>query len=370
MRELYIVDTPFQTLNALNLRWHSLRAERPDADHCDVSDLYIIDQFSGAANLYAKIKETSLFRHVYLLHRETRRDLSFVKRKVMIAYDLLHPEKTIAEYLNRSEAEITPNYYDHIVASLLTHLVAMLLRVNDRATFDLIDDGSGSYSGNVIRASANAPLHLFYKVFGFGSATVKPRNLYINNAQICRSTAASHIVQAPRFDQEFLDFVYPIFGIGDDATFGTKNIIWISQPSDEISAADRHKEEMAQCLQPLKDHLLVRMHPRDRDDHFYQGFQLDRGKWNWELLISKADIDNLVLFGTYSTAQLVPKFIYDKEPTVVFTHYLSDFISEENRKMYDQLIAELKNSYRNPQKVVIVKSQEELLALLKEHCKK
>ena len=86
----------------------------------------------------------------------------------------------------------------------------------------------------------------------------------------------------------------------------------------------------------------------------------------WELKIPQIDIENTLIMGLFSTGQLTPKFMYDYEPWIMFTHKIySDVFPEEMNGSIDILTADLKANYQTPEKILIPQTEQEMLAMIK-----
>ena len=85
MKFAFVCDTPYQILTAMNLYYSCFCNE--------TVDIYIVNQFKDAENVYKNIKKENLFDKVYFLKREENRFMpSGMKRYVRVAYSYLQRE--------------------------------------------------------------------------------------------------------------------------------------------------------------------------------------------------------------------------------------------------------------------------------------
>ena len=366
MRELYTGDSPYQIMNILNIVYHKQEAAE--------RILFVMNQFRTAEHLVKKIEESKLFSGVYLLREDKVKFMSRgVKRYSRLMFDFLTPKlfmkSLLKDYPNTIE-NLLGEKFDVIYAATAIRHIAAMVKLNPDADFILFDDGTGSYSGNIIMASGSRLNLIFCKIFNVGSYVCKPSKLLVNNVSMCRSTAVPQdkIFQLPELDKGFVDFCNSIFEMKRERK---NSVFWLSQPIDFQPGAAEAREEVQACLLPYKDKITVRMHPLDFDHEFYQDFTIDYGHDMWELslLNEKENADSLILIGGYSTAQVTPKLLFDMEPILIFTHQFNNQKQgsrdrEEMRLSIGRRIEDLRKTYRNPEKIYNPKTAEELSIIL------
>ena len=109
MRLAFVCDTPYQVLTAVNLYWTSFYAKK------QIADLYIVDQFKDAKNIYTKIEKEKLFDNVYFLSREENRFMpTGMKRYLKVAYSYLNPANAVRNQSNEIKPHDLKNKYDKI----------------------------------------------------------------------------------------------------------------------------------------------------------------------------------------------------------------------------------------------------------------
>ena len=360
MRELYICDTPYQLMNVLNIAMHKQdSAERT---------LFIVDQFRNARKLALNIEKTGLFRRVCVLLKEDARLLrrgTIRNIRSMLCW-LLPMRFMKARFADgsMSEAQLAGTF-DRVYASVLTRVVSAMLKLNPGAEFVIYDDGSGSYSGNVIRDTYSRLSLLFGRIFRVGAYVCRPSKLLVNNTEMCRSVAVpkDRIFPLPEIDGVFAALCREVFGVS--RTEG-RRVVWLSQPIDGVKGVAEARDITRSFLLPYRDKVTVRMHPRDNDAEFYRDFDVDNGNDMWELRLLELgdDADDLILIGAYSTAQINPKLLFGKEPTCVFLCNLNTEYPQGKLASINQNIDDLRKSYSNPEKIYVPKTTDELKSVL------
>ena len=362
MNELFICDTPFQILNALNIAYH-----QSDSGKGKYRTLYIINQFNNAQLIYERILNSNLFDKVYLLTRDETKFLKVgFKRNIRMAFDFLAPKLFLAKrFYNYDISDIIYNDFDIVYASGAFSTVAAILKINRKAEFILFDDGLGSYSGNIIIRSSGGRLNrIFCVLFRVGSSICIPSKLLVNNPSFCYSTAVDkkRVFQLPSFDAKFISFCNSIFetNINKDAS-----IYWLTQPIDCNQGSHRVRSVVRDIIEPYKSKIIIRLHPRDMDRDFYSLYNIETSEDLWELSILNKNIDQLVLISEFSSAQIMPKLLFDIEPTLVFLYRFNSEYSEIQRQNIEIQINSLKEKYVNKNKIYTPENKEQLEELMK-----
>lgn len=364
MKELFICDTPYQTLNVLNIVYHNMDAEK---DQSTVErDLYIINQFKSAPALKDRIEKKGIFTHVYMLSRDETKFLKVgIKRHIKMSLDFLGPRRFLAKRFSKySIKDIDYEHYDYVYASGAFSTVAAILKLNPKARFIMYEDGLGSYSGDYIVISSGGKFNkIFCDLFHVGSYVCKPIKLLVNNVEICHCTSVKKedIQPLPHFDKEFVEYCNDIFDC--NASEGN-NIIWLSQPLDCHAGAMETRDLIKDSLLAYKDHITVRMHPRDLEINYYEDFNIDKGNDLWELSILNKDLDKLALVGAYSSAQITPKILFDMEPSLVFTYAMNSMTDEVVKESIGRKIDEIREIYKAPEKIYTPQNKEELMSII------
>lgn len=350
MRIACVCDTPFQVLNCLNYVYHNVGVNNMHFD------LFLVDQFDGAQKIYEKIAGQKFFDNTFMVKVEKPSgNENQLKWKFRRMYAYAFPQKTITRCIGNQITKYNSAVYDIVFSAVVTCFTACLLKENPEAELDLFDDGTGSYYGNIIEKGVGWQHKLFAKVFHCGSNVVYPEKLYINNPSYCRSTSAKSILPLPNMDSEFLSFIKMIFDYSNDSNeIYKQKVIWLTRPMGYVNT-------IRSVLKIYKDQTLVRLHPRENQKDEYVGFLVDTTENMWEIQIAEGDIENKILLADYSTAQITPKMLFDKEPYVIFTVLLNQKIYKPNSvaKILEQ-INNLQEHYRIPEKIFLPKDANDL----------
>ena len=323
----------------------------------------------NARKLALNIEKTGLFRRVCVLRRDEARFMPLgTMRKLRVMLDFLTPMRFMKARLGdctMDEASHLTRSYGRVYASGASGIVPAMMKLNPSAELVLYDDGSGSYKGNLITEAHGRLARIFGRVFHVGVYVCRPSKLLVNNTEMCRSVAVpkDRIFPMPQIDEEFAALCREVFG---DERSSYRRVVWLSQPIDGVKGVAEARDITRSFLLPYRDKVTVRMHPRDNDAEFYRDFDVDNGNDMWELRLLELgdDADDLILIGSYSTAQINPKLLFGKEPTCVFLCNLNTEYPQGKLASINQNIDDLRKSYSNPEKIYVPKTTDELKSVL------
>lgn len=347
------VDTPFQVLNILNFVYHNVEGS------CYNCDLYIYKNFSGYDLMIDTIRNSRLFSNVIECHLPIYKNegkLEHFKRQL---YEFLNPRKCIKKWTSNNYKE---EYYDIVLIPAPLPFTIALCEINPKAQVWFYEDGSVNYYGDVLNVFGSRKRKLFKIVFNKGPEKIMPARMYVNNVSMSKTTRGCSVYPLPKLEskeKEFFSLLYDVFGyVGNDMR---KKAIFLSQPMEIMGYTKREislYNSILKELLPYKDKLGVKLHPKERENRYFALDLIKTGDF-WELLCATEIADDSLLIGVFSTAQLTPKLLFDKEPFLLFTYKLVGPEKNAKNKELDKFVDEFKSSYRNPNKVINANSTEE-----------
>lgn len=349
---VFVCWTPYQVFNAVNFVANDVEGSRGN------TDIYIYHEFRNSEVISERLKASGVFAHVYDIDRYDKKRVWYSKFNKIKR--LLMPYSTIRKYL-RADIDVRKQGYKTLVISgnnLFS--VNMYNCIQDLKVY-FIDDGNGSYFGD-LRYNGMTPIYrLFNKVFHRGPMSYKVEKFYVNNKEICKATICDTIVQLPTITpgsevEEKLNF---IFSYEENSFYKEKKFIYLTQPLSDTEFGESAREVENSLLSALKDKVVVRVHPLQKHEA-YAEYEVDTTSNLWELECATQIKDDHVLIGWFSTAQFIPKMIFNVEPTVVFTYKLYEKILDEA----DETVGRLREIYTNPEKVVVLEDLSDLQKLV------
>ena len=344
MKTAFIAYTPFHLLNVLSYVYtYGIK----DAD------LYAICMFKPYEDMMERIKKLGLFSNVYVA------DVNHLQKneKLWTLIGMPNPQGYVKHLFVESGVK-SKNYTD-IYFSYPTRFIDVFISIYKNAHVYAYDDGLGSYIGDVFKESLGSKYEFVQSIFG-----VKHRCIYLNNAEF--SIASRDCPTKPLKDRELTAEerlnINSVFGFSETDDYAKYRYIYLNRPHSDAKDVEVYKSDECKILNELpSNQTIIRLHPRETNLSFYDGFAFDENK-GWELLCMNCLSDSNVLISGYSTAQFTPKMFYDKEPYVIFIYKLiSDLVvNSEMERMIDRL----KESYRNPDKIMIPQNHDELKMMI------
>lgn len=348
--------TPFQIFNALNLVINILKPEM-----CEI-DLFVRNFSVETKRIIEKIKEHDLFENIY------EYNLYDKEKKITYYYNdliqAINPYKFIQSILSE-KVDIHNKEYDYITITSGTELEVALTRVFSEARTIAYDDGLGSYIGDIVH---DHKLNFIWRILGRRTNRIWPDVLYVNNKKFCESRLAKEIIKLPQLkeNKEYLNIVQEIFDYKVADNYFEKNIIYLTQPLDEIRIIKNVTlwEQFYYVIEKYSDNGIVRIHPRDKEQKKCK-LEVDSGDNLWELICAMDLRENHILISICSTTQIIPKILFDKEPYLIFLYRM--FRYEDNMipdGRFTPIVKKIITFYRNKNKIFVPKDVNELEQIL------
>ena len=353
---VFVCWTPYQVFNAVNFVLSDVEGSRGN------TDIYIYHDFGNSRALSQRLKDSGIFNHVYDIEIYDKRRKIWYSKFTKLKR-LLMPYSTIKRFLEADIDVRKQGYKTLVISGNNLFSINMYNSIKDLQVY-FIDDGTGTYFGDMRERDITLIYKIFNILFNRGPMSYDVKKLYVNNKAICKATISDTIVQLPRLQSgtEVETRLREIFDYKDNTAYSDNKYIYMTQPLYETSIGKKAREREEAILTSVKDNVLVRVHPRQELEE-YAGYKLDTAKNLWELECVRQITDNHVLIGCFSTSQLAPKLLFDCEPKVIFTYKLYG-VEIYNAEATIQL---LKDSYREPGRIMVPETIEELTELLKEN---
>lgn len=254
-----------------------------------------------------------------------------------------------------------------------TYLYKYLTKEGKTSKMLLIEEGLGEYNEKMPETRFTAMVHKLRSTC---------HTDHIDEAYFAAPTLYPYDTDFPikklycDFTSTVTDSLISTFKAEDDIEkLRQYNYLYLSQTCGmgEFEQPYREAEEkMAACIKNTlhRDDFAIKMHPRN--DHFESdGVPCIYSQCPFELYAAKEDMDKKVLISTFSTAMLTPKFLFDKEPYLIFTYLLADDILRAfspTVEKHENNIAFIKNGaalYKNKDRVFFPRNYDEFEEVLK-----
>lgn len=353
---LFVCDTPFQVLNAINFVANDSEGSK------DNSDLYIFHQFRNSYEISKKVKETKLFNNVY----DFRKYKVFPKwiSKIITLLRIWFSKTTLKIY-NIGKSGFENKKYDYMVISCITAFTNNLRWLNPKATVIYNDDGLGSYTDENFETSLSSYwFRVFNKFVFIGRLNYRGGKMYVNSPKMSRTSAASQLRPLPDLtsNKSAARLIEFVFDYKPNDLYLQHRFVYLTQPYDDFPHFEVVKDnaeivfnKIASII-PAND-IIFRVHPRQNIEEI-QNYQMDAINNVWELECLEQINEESVLISPFSTAQVTPFIMFLKEPYLVFTYKLI------NKNWYginvQGFIDLLKANYACPEKIIVPETLEEL----------
>ena len=348
--------TPYQTLNAVNLACNVLEQR-------DRKELFYRNFSDETDKILMRLKKYDIFDeiHPYVL-KEKRHSLGYYFNDFLQA---AYPQAFARSVLSNS-VDLSRKNYGCLTVTAGTEMEVALFRIFQNARLIAYDDGIGSYVGDIVH---DHHLRFIWRLLGRRTDKIWPEVLYVNNASLCRSKLCANICQLPKMERmsdDYMRMIYDVFGFAERCSFyRSTRLVYLTQPYEELGASIRKNANLIEnVIQPYRQNCVIRIHPRDMKANFPDN-RLDRGETLWELICENEITDSHVLLCLCSSAAVMPKVLFDKEPWIIFAYRLFSGMEERiEREHFNPLISIIKSSYRDKQKVIVPETANELQAAL------
>ena len=351
MRYLYYCNSTYQLLNILNLNYQRRNGfENIDDYH---ADLFVQNSFENADNIVGIISELNYFDNVRLINKSVNSGLFHSFATLL---DAMSPSYYMKKKHGFSKKEIK-DVYDVIVVPKYSVLMDQIYRLNKKAKLHLYEDGIGSYTMTVPLHSQSKRYRKLRNLFTNVDFNNYDR-LYLINKSMYQGKDEDKVYEIPKYDMQLLEELENSFSRYLSKQFEDKDIYWLSQflNNEEFN---KMVSEVLECLVPYKEKTLFVQHPRTHLDNIHN-FEETDGKQIFELqMLNVKDVDKKLLVSIHSTACFSGKMLFDKEPYIIMFYRLGDrevsYVTDE----FEEIVERFKNSYRNPEKVMIPETIEE-----------
>lgn len=355
----YFCTTPYQILTSLSMVI-SLKEK---------ADLYIIKQFDKADIYAARIRALNVYREVKVIYEENVYEhevsTSSLITHFRIARSYLHVENFAKKVL------IENTSYEKMYISSRAYIPRMvqLYFCKKKIETEVIyyDDGEGSY----INPECYKPrsLDAVVRVILFGKESIQPARIrYLHSPQLYKQLNPAAQEQEIRKiealwnetkTREMINYVFDY-----DSTKSIKEKVIIL---DSLSEGDERKR-LDSIYQKFVDYygidnVIIKKHPRDKEKPTLSVKQYTDYSTPFEVLCLNMDMDEKVLICFASTAMIMPKLLFDKEPKVFMLYKVIDKITTLNESR-DRLYSQSAATYRTKDKYNIVEDEDQLDRIL------
>lgn len=343
MDTLIICNTPYQIFNAVNIIMN--RVEGVDSH----TDLIIEKNFRNAEIIGGNIRKLNICRNVIYAQKKDNRK----RTKMGQLMTLFHMKSVIDDY-EFSDKNFYKNAYDYLWVGDGNRIGLAVYEFQKNAEVVWYDDGVSTYSEYPTKFNQKKLIKLITGIFKIGTQKYRKGKIYVNNQRASRCKEFE-VKQLPVLNKEnkVLPVLFELFNYDISKSFlADKKYIVLGQMLNEQQG---YKGigifELLQKADMNMEQLVLRKHPRDTCS--YTGCVIDMGMNIWELECIEVINDNHVLISCFSTAQINPKLIADKEPFLIFLYKILLAASSPLICEFDCMTAEVREWYKDNKKIFV-----------------
>lgn len=354
----FAVDTPLQMLNSVNFVLNDTKGSKNN------SDIYIYHQFRGSNELSRQLKESGIFNNVYDI--DVYKKYPSLINKIATIYRLLFPTNAI-KAAARGKVPMNKKSYSYMCASFPTSFTTGMHMAYPKADVLLIEDGTGSYFGNIVDDYSTGIFKFIDKFFFANEMSIQPKEIYLSNPQLSKNNIDSKICKLEKISDENIDKIEKIFAYKENNLYTENRVVYLTQPLDEKEGFVKDNEIKIESMieNIFASSAVARIHPRHANAKF-ERMCVDTYANLWELECIKQISDRNILIGAFSTAQFMPKILKNAEPTIVFTYkLLFKNPDDEFWQETGSFIESFKSLYSDQNKIFVPETVGEFEELLK-----
>lgn len=311
---LFLCNSVYQLLNALNLRMHVYGD--------DAADMIVTDILPDHEALAARLRESGLFDKVYA-----------EKAKFIFRQQYDHSRLKVNLYrfdprpLLKRAGEILAGRYDRYLTAGFDDYIAMLyvvLQRRNRAIEHIrFEDGGMSYVKD--HACVNPVEKRMKRLFGIRPLGEILAPMYLYEPELYSANDGRRLLQMPKLspdDREFIEKVNGIFSVSSGEELSRRAVFFeASYYADGLTTNDR--ELVALCHDILGDELCIKLHPRNGANRFAEaGIAVMHTDMPWELYCLNHDVSGKTLISVTSNAAISPQLFLARPPRTVLLYKL------------------------------------------------
>lgn len=256
--------------------------------------------------------------------------------------------------------------YDRMIVFSPSLISARYRLENPQAEVCLGEDGTGSYSGLILKRFAyfdaslksdRKPAKLMRGIFK-SKLDLNPCEIYVYQPEAVTYHYPFPVKKISR-TVKTNEIIRNAMGSHDD-NVPCCRAVFLGQCYDELDLNSTDMIEITEASNIFGNEFSYRKHPRD--NWVSRNIKLDLAK-DWELLCENVSEDS-VFISLGSTALQSPKYLYDKEPYLVFTYKLHPKMSKGFSQSFELLSKSLKKLYHHSDKIYVAENIDDYIAIL------
>lgn len=346
MRVCCIVETVYQLINVLNLIQNDKEFSKATVD------LFVRKNHFANEELYiSRINEKNIVSEIVFFSFPDYSKSNFINHLRHIP-ESLFATNMISRAIGK-EYRFRAKEYDAILTPNGCQFFKLAILCCTKAEVYCYEDGALSYSGyNWIESEVSSLSKKVLKITGKYDKLL-PGRVYLYNPQLFEAHWKTEVHPIPPLaDSLANEAIHEIFG-KPDCDYNRVKVVFLSQPTPVSES------RTSEITDRIKGCFISRYHPRNNQDLHLNGIN-DHSSSLWELICAESIGDEHILIGAGSSAQISPKWLFGKEPYLIFTYPLYENMNQRFIESCETIVGKTRSIYQNPEKVIVVNSVDEL----------
>ena len=347
MRYAFVCDTPYQILSTISYVLDKKNTITSADLYVEILRCKNVDM----KRLVSRVVNSNLFANVYILESIPLK----TKNNLYKAYEWLCPRRSFIKSMVKF-TDIRKKHYDVIGVTGPFTLQRNFISLFPNSTVYFLEDGSGSYNERIGVNLLSWRGELIQKILKRGPKYITPKKHFLYYPEFYEG-AYSSILCKLNFPIDRLEWLKSIYDVHDCNLYASSRMILFGQPIFHNERMQNMDQAIISTLVSMYgNQLIMRPHPAENIKD-YSDLIVDNSPSQWEIVCAESIDDQSILIGKYSTAQLVPKLIFNKEPYIVFIYKLFGI----NDVGAERGVQKLKSIYKDKSKIIIVETQQDLV---------
>ncbi len=313
-KDLYICNSVYQLLNAVNLRMNVFSE--------DAADVVISDICPDHERTAQRIRESGLFDSVYAVNSKFIFRQQYKHTRFRVNLYRVDPSSLL-----RKAGPIPKGKYDRYITAAFDDYISMLFvllqRRNRHIEHIRFEDGGMSYVKD--HACVNDVERRMQRLFGIVPLGSIRAPMYLYEPELYSAGDGRTVLPMPKLskdDTRFISAVNGIFGVAEGEELRQKAVFFeASYQADGLKTNDKELIEL--CGSILGDELAIKLHPRNGVNRFRQaGISVFKSDMPWELYCLNYDVGGKLLISVTSNAAISPQLFLAEPPRTVLLYKL------------------------------------------------
>lgn len=351
-KSLFLCGSKYTLFNCINLA-NSVEFQN---SICDI----IVFCDKGLEKVAENLSKVGIFRKV--IKADFVNNYSLIKKiKLFLVPKAFKEKETLQE-----------DNYDRLIVQSLFYASLVSRRINYKEIY-LIEEGLSTYTSRVYSSKKRSIFFNLFNAIFMRKNTVHVNGCYVYNSKLMVSNdiKTKDLPQISKETDEILKKVF-MYTRKDKSvryiTFLGSPYYGIRDLLENPKLASRQFEDccdeiVKKILGSCGKSIIYRKHPRENISYegTFDNLTIDSNDNIWELISEDEITNDSIIISFFSTAAFTPKILYNTEPYVIFLYGIL------NEKVFnaDLLVQGLKGSYKNSSKVLIPKTIDEAINMMR-----